>query len=54
MKHYFLSPIFTVTIIKQTYGSSKSLSPTACNENEGNDLSIDPLEKTLKARLCHL
>ena len=44
-KTLIIFAIFTVTIIKLTHDNSKYLSPTACNENERNDLSVDPLEK---------
>ena len=48
-----------ITIIMQTYGSSiystrKFRVQPLTGEPEKYDLSVDPLEKTLKARLCYL
>ena len=46
--------IHDVIIIKLTYDSSKIAELVSLNENERKDLSVWPLEKNLKARLCHL
>ena len=58
VKSLFIIFIFMITVM-QTYGTSNQstrkfrVQPLA-GEPDKNDLSVDPLEKTLKARLCNL
>ena len=59
IKSLLIIVIFMITIIMQTYGRSiqstrKFRVQPLAGEPERNDISVDPLEKTLKARLCHL